>query len=101
MNRWTSRLPKYTVIVFLLISSPFLIGILDFSLHGGAYGALYVILNFLPLWIFGGLIDPMVKGFTLYFQNLVAIGILLVFWVVVSFCIGVVLDNLANTSGRE
>jgi len=101
MNRWTSRLPKYTVIVFLIISSPFLIGILDLSLHGGAYGALYVIVNFVPLWLFSGLIDPMLRGFNLYLQNLVAVGILLLFWVVVSFCIGVVVDSLTNISGRE
>jgi hypothetical protein len=90
-------LPILTGIVFLILSLPFVFGILEPSLHGGAYGALYVILNFVPLWITSGLSEAitriLIKGSDLYLSNLVAMGVLLVFWVVVSFLVGIVIDS--------
>lgn len=87
-----------TVIFYIVISMPFILGLLIPSIHeGNAYSIIYIIVNTVPLIILNRVIDWislfLFKSPTLYQTTIVTIGTVLVFWGLVAWLIGFMLDR--------
>lgn len=95
---WKIKLPLITIMFFIIISLPFLLGMLTPSIHeGNFYSIIYVIINIVPFKILGRIIDLisvfLFKGPTLYQTTIVSIIVALVFWTIVAYIAGVILDR--------
>ena len=100
MSEWKYKfkLPLIVGAAFFLLSLPFILGLLAPSIHeGNYYAAFYVIVNILPTIIFGKLGDSLTalifRAPTLYESTLVFIALTLIFWVSISWILGVILDR--------
>lgn len=86
---------KLTIIItslYLIASSPFILGFAIPSIHEGIYSSLYVMVNMPVIYLLGGFADKinnkLIAFPTLYASNLVFIIIALLFWSMLAFVAG-------------
>ena len=100
MKTWTIKLPSLVGVVFLILSLPFILGSLHPSIHEGGYSALYAIVNIPAIIVVAPLGEWLFQAFGVdldpYLINLITILLFLVFWVSVSFMIGLFIDSVAR-----
>jgi len=106
MKRAEVKLPCIVGLMFFLISLPFILGFKNPSIHeGDLYSFLYVTLNLPVIYIFGSLSDSIVNQFwsppDLYRSNAVFIGFAHLFWILVSFGVGLIRDMVKNDSHNK
>jgi hypothetical protein len=92
------KLPIIVGIIYTLSSLPFIFGLLTPSIHeGNIYSVLYVFINMPVIFLFGSIIDEIVQIVfnepSLYNSNIIFIIISIIFWVAVSFVIGLFIDK--------
>jgi uncharacterized membrane protein len=106
MKRVKVKLPCIVGLMFFLISLPFISGLKNPSIHeGGLYSFLYVILNLPVIYVFGSLCDSIVHHMwstpDLYRSNTVFIAFAHLFWILVAFVAGLILDIVKNNSHKK
>jgi hypothetical protein len=58
--KWRYKLPIIVGAIYILLSLPFIVGLLSPSMHeGNLYSAIYVVINILPILLLGKLMDRM------------------------------------------
>lgn len=98
---WKVKLPIMVAIAFILISLPFILDILKPSIHEGSlYSFIYVLINILAIYVFGGIAEivdqSIVDQHDLYVSNMVFMSFALIFWVLMSVIIAVFVDKSKN-----
>jgi len=97
-SQWRVKLPIIVGLAFTLISLPFILGILEPSIHeGNLYSYFYVLANMPVIMLFGPIAQLFEKSIfnklDTYYSNLLFIILALIFWVLVSFIIAVFVDK--------
>lgn len=95
--RWRYKLPIIIGTVYILLSLPFIFGLLTPSIHeGNFYSTIYILINLIPILLLGKLIDWLAmllfKYPTLYKSNLISVFLTLVFWILLSWILGTIID---------
>jgi len=92
------KLPILTGGIYFVLSLPFIFGYLQPSTHDGGYSAVYVFLNFPGIIIISGIADKIDSILNtakdLQTSNLIALTLLLLFWTILSFILGVLIDSI-------
>lgn len=95
-----------TSFFYLIISIPFLLGILTPSIHeGNFFSIIYAVINMLPYMILSKFIDwisgAVFKNPTLYQTNLIAIVAALIFWIMICYVLGAIIDKRRIGNKKE
>jgi len=98
MKAMKLKLPILIGSLFILLSLPFIFGFLQPSIHEGGYSVLYVILNMPALMVISGIGRKIESALMttpdLYTSNILSIILLFLFWVVLSFVVGSIFDEI-------
>ena len=99
------KLPIVIGSLFVLLSLPFIFGLLQPSIHEGGYSALYVILNMPPLMVVSGIAQKiegaLMRNPDRYTSNMLSITLLFLFWVALSFILGSIFDEIKGRQGSR
>ena len=92
------KLPIVIGSLFILLSFPFIFGLLEPSMHEGGYSALYVILNMPALMVISGAVQKIETAFfkthDLFTSNMLTLTLVFLFWILSSFVLGCIFDEI-------
>ena len=98
MKRARITFPLVVGVFFVIVSLPFILGLKIPSIHeGDPYSFCYVVLNLPPICVFGGLADAVATRLSsgdasAESDNYVMIAFCFLFWTVLAFLVGMLVD---------
>lgn len=97
-KKWKYKLPIWVGVLYFVLCLPFLTGMLIPSIHeGNAYSVFFVIVNMPVIVLFDKLTNLLTSTENLSVPNAIFIFITWLFWVLISFLIGIVIDTAKKT----
>ncbi len=101
--KWKYRLPTYAAALFVLMSTPFLLGYPGPSLHENLYSVVYILINSIALLAIFALADPIASALAQGdpdVANRVTMALMLAFYVLAFFGIGSGIDYFVSRARR-
>ena len=105
--KWKYRLPIFAAILFFILSIPFLLGYPGPSIHENRYSIVWMFINCVGIGVVAStnIADLLTRLFSntpsVYLANLIAMILMLLFYIIVFFLIGSAIDLIRTKKYRK